>query len=72
MNKGIWVLLWSKKQNCFHIEPARELCKKNVRAMDSDLEINDYHPIYIGSRETCDMAADFNRWQLIERESAHV
>lgn len=72
MTHEIWVLLWSKRQNCFHIEPAGELCRKNVNKMHSDGEINDYHPIHIGSREGCDRAADFNRGLLAERDQLRV
>jgi len=68
MSTETWALLWSKQQNCFHIEPASDLFKKNVRAFHEDREINDYHPIHIGSREACEMAANFERYLLNERD----
>lgn len=65
-----YALLWSRKQNCFHIEPFAELLEKNTRAFKAGRFINDYHPIYVGSRENCDKAAGNSRHLLIERESA--
>lgn len=72
MNHEIWALLWSKKQNCFHIEPASELCKKNGRAMHGESDLNDYHPVHIGSRQACDIFADLNRDLLVRRERRHA
>ena len=72
MSQEIWVLLWSKNQNCFHVEPASELCRKNVNKMVVNGVINDYHTVYIGSRESCDRAADMSRHLLDKRENQHV
>ena len=60
----IWTLLWSKKQKCFHIERASDLCCKNANAMYLIKDINDYHPVMIGTRAACDYAAAEWRWML--------
>lgn len=67
-----WVLLWSRRQNCFHIEPAGELLEKNALAMVADRPINDYHPVYMGPREACERAAENSRHLLKKREASHV
>lgn len=72
MKNEIWVLLWSKRQNCFHIETVDELCRKNTGKMHEDGVINDYHPIHIGSREVCEGFAKFNRGLLAERDQLRV
>jgi hypothetical protein len=69
MSAETWALLWSKKQNCFHIEPATELFKKNVRAMHENRALNDYHPIHVGTRDACEKVADLNRYLLKERDA---
>ena len=67
-----WALLWSKRQNCFHIEPANELTKKNKQAMFDDKTLNDYHPVAIGSREFCERVASESRHLLMSREVPYV
>jgi hypothetical protein len=62
-----WVLLWSKKQGCFHIEPACELVEKNLLAFLSNRAINDYHPLWIGDRVACDAMAHQLRTRLNAR-----
>lgn len=68
MSSSQWVLLWSKRQNCFHIEPAQELFRKNTAAMHSDKTLNDYHPVFMGPREACEAAANHHRPMLASRE----
>lgn len=68
MTNSQWVLLWSKKQNCFHIEPAQDLFSKNFAAMCRDKQINDYHPVFMGPRESCEKAANHHRPMLSDRE----
>ena len=72
MSIETWALLWSKKQNCFHIEPATALFSKNLRAMDENKTLNDYHVIHVGSREACDHLAADSRQMLQAREVNHV
>ena len=43
------VLLWSKQQNCFHIEPMSQLLMKNLRAFVNEKSLNDYHLIGTGT-----------------------
>lgn len=64
------VLLWSKRQNAFHIQPASDLFEKNADAMKSDKTLNDYHPIYMGPKSLCEQAAEHSRAVLVEREKS--
>lgn len=66
------VLLWSRKQNAFHIETLSSLTKKNVEAFAFNRPLNDYHPIYTGTREECDKIADKVRPRLVSRETANA
>ena len=66
------VLLWSRKQNAFHIETLSSLTKKNVEAFALNRPLNDYHPISIGAREECDKIADKVRPRLVLREPANA
>lgn len=67
-----WALLWSKKQNCFHIEPAEELFKKNTKAMHEGRTLNDYHVIHVGDRAGCELVAGVNRPLLRNRDQFRV
>ena len=66
------VLLWSHKQNAFHIETLSSLTKKNVEAFALNRPLNDYHPVYTGTREECDKIADKVRPRLVSREPANA
>ena len=68
MSNQLWSLSWSKKQNCFHIEPLSDLVKHNVRAFAEGGVLNDYHPVCIGSREECEVFSRTYRSLLRERE----
>lgn len=68
MSCSQWVLLWSKRQNCFHIEPAQELVRKNAAAMHGDKTLNDYHPVFMGTRDQCNAQAESSRHLLMERD----
>lgn len=63
-----WVLLWSKRQNCFHIERVDGWLSKNRVAYRDNATLNDYHPIYIGDRHTCHETADSARSTIVARE----
>lgn len=63
-----YALLWSKAQNCLHIETVVDLAHKNVDAFAANKTLTDYHPIFIGSREDCDRLAERCRETLIARD----
>jgi precorrin-6B methylase 2 len=63
-----YALLWSKAQNCLHIETVVDLAHKNAKALAANQTLNDYHPIFIGSREDCDRLAERCRETLIKRD----
>jgi hypothetical protein len=65
-----WALLWSKRQNCFHIETVSGWLSKNRTAYRDNASLNDYHPIYIGDKETCHITADSIRSTIAARELA--
>lgn len=63
-----WVLLWSKRQNCLHIEPVVDWLSKNRVAYRDERTLMDYHPIYIGAKETCHETADAVRSTIAARD----
>lgn len=63
-----YVLLWSKSQNCLHIETVANWLSKNRKAYGDDAKLTDYHPIVIADRETCHQTADAVRPTLKTRE----
>ena len=67
--EDLWVLEWSKKQNCFHVQRAEWLCTKNFNYFLQDEALNDYHVIFVGSREEVDKIADKHRAILFERDN---
>lgn len=64
----VWALLWSKRQNCLHIEPVENWLSKNRQAYGDNRTLMDYQPIYIGDRETCHATAESVRPTLVRRE----
>lgn len=52
-----WVLLWSQRQNAFHIEPLTRMLDSNRSAFADDRR-SDYVVLELGSREAVDAAAD--------------
>jgi hypothetical protein len=68
MSDKAWSLVWSRKQNCFHIEPLQELLKKNKRAFFDGFALNDYHLICVGTRDQCEEFSRANRQILSERD----
>lgn len=65
-----YVLLWSKRQNCYHIELLSDLLNKNLDAFKRDASLNDYHLIAIGTRQQVDEIADSGRALIRERDDA--
>lgn len=67
-----WALLWSKGQNCFHVETVEGWLSKNRVAYRDNATLNDYHPIYIGDKETCHATADSVRSTVIARDQVRA
>lgn len=62
------VLLWSKRQNCFHIEPTDLLLSKNREAYRDDKAVPDYIVIAIGAKGDMHEIADSLRGTIRARE----
>ncbi|WP_422846888.1 hypothetical protein ACOYR4_13015 [Acidovorax sp. M14] len=67
MSTETHALLWSKKSNCFHIEPLPATVNNGLRFFRSN-STNDYLVIGVGSRDECGKKADELRPLLRERE----
>lgn len=65
-------LLWSKQQNCFHIEPMAQLLHKNLSAFLHDRPLNDYHLIAHGTDAEVRQVADAMRSSLNKRDEARA
>jgi hypothetical protein len=62
-----YALLWSKRSNCFHVEPLTETVAKGREFFLSDLA-NDYLLIGLGSREQVSTTADALRPHMVARD----
>ena len=62
-----YVLEWSRKQNQFHIQPLEHTLSANQTKFILDDPINDYHIIFIGSKDSCSTMADNWRSRLVDR-----
>lgn len=67
MTAETYALLWSKRPNCFHIEPLADTEKKG-RTFFRTNSTNDYLVIYVGTHAGCRDKADELRHVLDERE----
>jgi hypothetical protein len=67
MSAETYSLLWSKKSNCFHIEPLDDTVSKGIGFMYEN-KTNDYLLIGYGTYEAMSRNADRLRPILIERE----
>lgn len=67
MDNGMWVLLWSHKQNALHIEPLEVTLTLNRRAYTEN-KPGDYRMLFVGYREDVDAAARTCRSTLKGRE----
>jgi len=65
-------LLWSKQQNCFHIEPMDRLLRTNLRAFVNDSALSDYHLIASGTDEEVRQIADRLRPEINKRDKARI
>lgn len=63
-----WALLWSKRQNCLHIEPVADWLSKNRVAYRDARTLMDYHPIYMGTKDMCHETADSVRSTIAARD----
>ena len=68
MNQGLWVLLWSRQQNAFHVEQLDSMLRTN-RTAYSENKPGDYRVLHIGYREDVDGLADSCRGTLKSRET---
>lgn len=62
-----FALLWSQRQNAFHIERVKHMLDANRRAYGED-RCMDYAPIFIGTESGCQQLADTLRGTLRQRE----
>lgn len=67
--ENLYALLWSKSQNCLHIEPVDNWLSKNRQAYQDEAKLCDYHPIVIADKETCHQTADSIRPTLKARST---
>ena len=67
MSTETHALLWSKKSNCFHIEPLQAAMNNGLRFLRSN-STNDYLVIGVGSLDECGKKADELRPLLQERD----
>ena len=68
MSNDTYALLWSKKSNCFHIEPLHDTVVKGLRFFRAQ-QTNDYLVIGIGTHDECSAKADELRPTLTERDA---
>lgn len=61
-----YVLEWSKKSNCFHIQPLSDMLASNQRLFIENIG-GDYIVIMAGSKEACHTMADSHRDRLLFR-----
>jgi hypothetical protein len=65
----LYVLEWSKRQGCFHIQRADHVCQTNMQAFRVNKNLNDYHIIAIGSEEKMHSIAGTYRKELYARDA---
>lgn len=69
MNDGLWVLLWSRQQNAFHVEDLTVMLSRNRQAYACNAG-GDYRVLHIGYREEVDATAEACRATLQRRGTA--
>lgn len=67
MTTETWNLLWSAKQNAFHIESMNDTLGKNLDAFFAKRH-TDYVTLFVGTFDECYEQADHYRPMLDERE----
>lgn len=68
MHAETYALLWSKKANCFHVEPITETVKKGREFFLANLA-NDYLLVDVGTHETVTSTAESLRHVVHNREA---
>jgi hypothetical protein len=63
----LYALLWSRRQNCFHVEPLSRTCQSGMKFF-RDNATNDYLLIGIGTHDEVGNRADELRHVCIERD----
>lgn len=66
-NDQKWVLEWSHKQNCFHIQKLED----SLAATQQCFVLNRpplYSILMLGDKEACHAMANNHRWRIKERE----
>lgn len=61
-----YALLWSRKSNCFHIEPLSETCRSGMRFFFQDSR-NDYLLLAVGTDDEMHRQAEKLRPVVTER-----
>jgi hypothetical protein len=64
-----YVLLWSKSQNVFAVEPVDQWLSRNRMAYADNRTLSDYHPLVIGSKVLCEQTGDSIRNTIKSREA---
>lgn len=68
MGNELWALLWSRRANCFHIEPLHKTAESGMRFFRIN-QANDYLLIAVDSRREIETMADELRPVVLERET---
>lgn len=63
----LYVLEWSKRQNCLHVQPLDKTLADNTVRFMIDRPANDYVPIYVGTSDEVHERAEQLRHKIIER-----
>lgn len=70
MAEELYVLEWSHRTGNLNVQLVRRLLSINRNAYASDMPVNDYIPLHIGSRAECEQAAEAIRGTLAKRAEA--
>jgi len=62
-----WALLWSRSQNCTHVEPVSKMLDTNRRAYANNTAM-DYIPLFIGRQDEALAMSRSLRQTLCQRE----
>lgn len=64
----LYVLEWSREQNCLHIQPATRTAEMNLRAFVLDQPTTDYQVLVVGTRSECDQVARRLQQVIVSRD----
>ena len=72
MNSDLWVLEWSQRSNCFHVQPLeRTLSFNRGLYTENKKTVNDWRVLFVGTQAECSETADASRATLQARESQY-